>query len=420
MKKMLIGPFTQLLTMAGIPIKGAIADDNFPVLENGGLLIQDGQIEAVARFNDLKPYVDSKEIIYIDEPSVCLPAYIDCHTHIAFGGSREKDFALRNAGSSYLEIANAGGGIWDTVNSTRKLSLESIVTSIIGRNKHLLAQGIATIEVKSGYGLSVEEEYKILKSIQLAGQQTELDIISTCLAAHTIPKEYNGNAALYLDDVVTRLFPLIKKENLTTRIDAFIEKSAFSVAQIEPYFDAAQKYGFDITVHADQFTTSGAELAVRYNALSADHLEASGDREIDILSRSNTVAVALPAASLGMGCKFTPARKLLDAGACVAIATDWNPGSAPLGQLVASASILATMEKLTNAEILSAITFRAAHALGLKDRGRLVKGQLADFSIYPTANYQNVTYYQGGLQPNAVWKKGKQIYKQTNYDNTGI
>jgi imidazolonepropionase len=179
-----------------------------------------------------------------------------------------------------------------------------------------------------------------------------------------------------------------------------------------PYLQKAQALGFDITLHADQFTTSGSQVAINLGALSADHLEASGDIEIQNLANSNVVAVALPAASLGLGCDFTPARKLLDAGASLAIATDWNPGSAPMGQLITSASILATMQKLSNAEILAGITFRAAKALGLADRGRLQKGYLADFVLYQTNHYQQIIYQQGRLQPSEVWKNGQRIFNK--------
>jgi imidazolonepropionase len=167
--------------------------------------------------------------------------------------------------------------------------------------------------------------------------------------------------------------------------------------------------GFDITVHADQFSTSGSQVAVDFGAISADHLEASAKKEIELLAKSNVIATALPGASIGLGCDFTPARKLLDAGAALAIASDHNPGSAPMGNLLAQASILATFEKLSNAEVLAGLTFRAAAALNLKDRGILETGKLADFVVFPTKNYQEITYQQGQLKPSMVWKNGKKV-----------
>ena len=172
---------------------------------------------------------------------------------------------------------------------------------------------------------------------------------------------------------------------------------------------AAKKFGFDITIHADQFTTSGSEVAVQIGAISADHLEASGDKEIELVAQSNTIAVALPGASVGLGCPFAPARKILDKGGALAIASDWNPGSAPMGDLVCQASILATFEKLTTAEVFAGITFRAAAALNLFDRGRLIAGNKADFILYPSTDYRDILYYQGSLRPSQVWKSGKLV-----------
>jgi imidazolonepropionase len=225
-----------------------------------------------------------------------------------------------------------------------------------------------------------------------------------------LPKDYNGTAEAYLEEISSELFPKLKSENLAHRIDAFIEESAFSAQQIAPYFKKAKEMGFDITVHADQFSTSGSKVAVDFDALSADHLEASTDTEIALLAKSDVIATALPGASLGLGCAFTPARKLLDAGGALAIASDHNPGSAPMGDLLTQASILGTFEKLTNAEVLAGITFRAAAALKLADRGKLEEGLLADFSLFHTGNYQEILYNQGNLKPCVVFKRGVRVF----------
>ena len=410
MKRKLIGPFVQLLTMRDLPMKGALSDQQLEIISNAGLYIENQHIVEVGDYEKLKEKYPDEEQVVLSGDNVCLPSYVDCHTHIAFAGNRANDFAMRNAGTSYLEIAKAGGGIWSTVQHTRAYSEEELVDLIVGRANELLKQGITTVEVKSGYGLNVEHELKTLRAIKEANKHTAVDLIPTCLAAHMKPRDFEGTSVEYLEYIQKELFPILKSENLTTRIDAFIEQSAFSSEEICSYLEKAKELGFDITVHADQFTTSGSALAVEVGAVSADHLEASTEREIQLLADSDVVAVAMPAASLGLGCAFTPARRLLDAGASLAIATDWNPGSAPMGQLVASASILATMQKLNNAEILSALTYRAAHALRLDDRGRLVTGQLADFTIYSTNNYQNITYQQGTLQPSSVWKNGQEVF----------
>ncbi|MGV6944343.1 imidazolonepropionase [Sphingobacterium kyonggiense] len=414
-RKKLIGPFKQLLSLANLPVKGALKDADMEIIEHAGLLLEGDKIKAVGTFEELKAAIaQDTEIIELTDDYVVLPGYIDCHTHIAFGGNRANDFAMRNAGSSYLEIAEAGGGIWSTVKHTRALSEEELADLTSRRADMLLKQGITTVEVKSGYGLNVEEELKTLRAVKKANQHSGADLISTCLAAHMCPKDFEGTPEEYLAGIADQLFPILKEEALTTRIDAFVERSAFSAEQTKPYYEKAKDLGFDITIHADQFSTSGSALAIELAAVSADHLEASGDAEVLALAQSDVVAVALPAASLGIGCAFTPARKLLDAGASLAIATDWNPGSAPMGKLIESASILATMEKLSNAEVLSAITYRAAKALNLQDRGRLVEGLLADFVIYKTDNYQNITYLQGALQPAQVWKSGKKVVDNSN------
>ncbi|MNG74827.1 Imidazolonepropionase [compost metagenome] len=407
----LIGPFRQLLTMEHISLKGAIKDDELQVIDHAGILIEGEIIQEIGDFNLL--YQQRQEratIIHLEGDQVALPGFVDCHTHISYAGQRANDFALRNAGSSYLEIAESGGGIWSTVSQTRASAEDELVQLTIDRSDFLLRQGVTTIEVKSGYGLQVEGELKILRAIKRANGQTAADLIPTCLAAHMLPRDYKGSAKDYLDLMEATLFPELKAQQLANRVDAFIEKTAFDAETIKPYLQRAKEMGFDLTVHADQFSTSGSQVAVELGARSADHLEASTAVEIELLAHSDTVAVALPAASIGIGCAFTPARKLLDAGASLAIASDWNPGSAPIGQLLTSACILATMEKLSNAEVLSALTFRAAYALNLHDRGKLVKGMRADFSLFQTDNYQNITYYQGSMQPSAVWKNGKEVF----------
>lgn len=414
MSKKLIGPFAQLLTLDKLSLRGALSDSSLEVIEQAGMLLENDLIVETGDYQKLKEtHAESAELVELSGNVVAVPGYIDCHTHIAFGGSRANDYALRNAGATYLEIAAAGGGIWSTVTHTREASQDELTELIIERSQELIKQGITTIEVKSGYGLSVAEELKMLRAIKEAQTKIAADLVPTCLAAHMKPRDYEGDAQSYLKEISEQLFPILRQEKLTNRIDAFVEESAFSAEEIKAYFAAAKEQGFDITVHADQFSTSGSQVAVDFAAVSADHLEASTELEIELLAQSETVAVALPGASIGLGCAYTPARKLLDKGASLAIATDWNPGSAPMGQLMIQASVLATAQKLSNAELFTAITSRAAKALNLQDRGILAKGKKADFSIYPTDNYQNITYLQGTLLPQEVWKDGQLIYSKT-------
>lgn len=405
----LIGPLSQLVTLQDLPLRGPISDNDLVVISNAGIAIENGTIVAVDNWESLLTSFPNASIHGLEGAYVAVPGYIDCHTHICFGGNRARDFALRNAGVSYLEIAQSGGGIWDTVTQTRKCTEQELTQIVIkNANKHLQL-GVTTIEVKSGYGLSVEEELKMLRAINSGNNKTAADLVATCLAAHLKPKDFNGSNEAYLDYLVTNLFPVLQSENLTKRIDAFIETSAFSASEIAPYLQSAKELGFDITIHADQFTTGGSEVALQYGAISADHLEASEDKEIEALANSNTIAVALPGASVGLGCAFAPARKIIDKGGALAIASDWNPGSAPMGDLVCQASILATFEKLTTAEVLAGITFRAAAALNLFDRGKLIAGNKADFILYSTTDYRDILYYQGSLRPSKIWKSGKLV-----------
>ncbi|AZQ59263.1 imidazolonepropionase [Maribacter sp. MJ134] len=411
MKKLkLLGPIKQIVPMTGLSLKGALLDEQLLVLKDAGILLEEEKIKSVGNFDTLRTQYKEAELHELKGDHTCLPGFIDAHTHICFGGSRANDYAMRNAGKTYLEIAKAGGGIWDTVMQTRKATKETLVKSTKKRANRHLKNGVTTIEVKSGYGLSVAEEIKMLRAIQEANETIASDLIATCLAAHMVPKDYKGSAEAYLKEISTELFPILKAKKLTNRIDAFIEESAFSAAQITAYFEKARQMGFDITVHADQFSTGGSKVAIDFEALSADHLEASTNTEIGQLSNSNVIATALPGASIGLGCAFTPARKILDAGGALAIASDHNPGSAPMGDLLTQAAILGTFEKLSNAEVLAGITFRAAAALKLEDRGRLEEGLLADFSLFHTGNYQEILYNQGNLKPCMVWKKGILVF----------
>ena len=411
-KLKLIGPFKQLVPMTGLSLKGALPDSLLTIITDAGILVEDGKIHSIGKFADLLDIQKDAEIFRLEGDHICLPGFVDSHTHICFGGSRANDYAMRNAGKTYLEIAKAGGGIWDTVTQTRKANKTALVKNILKIANRHLKNGVTTIEVKSGYGLSVTEELKMLNAIKEADTTISTDLISTCLAAHMLPKDYSGTASDYLEEISSELFPVLKKEKLTNRIDAFIEESAFSAVQIAPYFQKAKAMGFDITVHADQFSTGGSKVAVEFGAVSADHLEASTEKEIDILAKSDVIAMALPGASLGLGCNFTPARKILDAGGALAIASDHNPGSAPMGDLLTQAAILGAYEKLSNTEVLAGITFRAAAALRLSDRGQLAKGFMADLNVFHTNNYNEILYNQGNLKPCMVWKKGKLVYNK--------
>lgn len=405
--KKLIGPFSEILTLSGLALNGAINDDQLEVIRGGGVIVEDGKIVATGDFEGLRLANPALPVEKIEGEQVLLPGFIDCHTHICFAGSRAKDYSLRIQGKTYLEIAKSGGGIWDSVTQTRAAELPKLVELLKQRVQRHLTDGVTTIEIKSGYGLDVSNELKMLSAIKEVSLTTVADLVPTCLAAHLLPKDFEGSQTEYLAHVLADLLPLVKAEELANRVDIFIEESAFDRTASVPYLLAAKALGFEITVHADQFTTSGLEVAIEVGAVSADHLEASTERETALLKGADTVAVVLPGASLGLGMQYAPARKLLDAGACLAIASDWNPGSAPMGDLLMQAAVMSAAEKLSTAEVFAGLTFRAAKALSLKDRGTLAEGMLADMQAYPCSDYREILYHQGKIKPGIVWKNGK-------------
>ena len=405
----LTGPFKQILTMDNLPSKGHLSDDQLEIIPDGGILHQHGKIIEVGRFEKLKHQNPDVTIERLDGDWVVLPGMIDAHTHICWAGSRANDYALRLSGKSYLEIAESGGGIWDTVVKTRNTTLIDLAELTAQRAQKMLKQGVTTIEVKSGYGLSMEHELKILEAIKLADRDSIADIIPTCLAAHILPNDFDGDENEYLESILKYLLPEIKKKNLAKRIDIFVEKSAFSIDASKKYLLKANEMGFEISIHGDQFTTGVAKLANEVKAFSIDHLEAANDEEIAILATGNVIPVILPGASIGLGEPFAPAHKLLDAGTSLVIASDWNPGSAPMGNLLAEAAILGAFEKLTMSEVWAALTCRAALAVNKPDRGILKPENKADFIAFKTNDYKEIVYRQGELKPEKVWKNGQLI-----------
>jgi imidazolonepropionase len=399
----LIGPFTQMVTMEGLPLKGALNDGQLPIIENGGIIIKDGVIEKIGLYEDLKTFYHYLPKEVIQQPAVLLPSMTDCHTHICFAGSRAQDYNLKLQGISYVEIAKQGGGIWRTVQHTRAADEQVLTQGILDRVERLMQQGVTTIEIKSGYGLSGPHEIKMLRAIKTAMTETRATLVPTFLGAHTVPRDFEGSAKDYLHYLKTMVLPQVKAEGLSNRVDIFVEETAFSVSEAEDYLLAAKAMGFMITVHADQFTPGGSALALRVGAVSADHLEASGDMEIFQFANSQTIPVVLPGASLGLGIGFAPARRILDAGGSLAIASDWNPGSAPMGDLLTQATLLGIYEKLSAAETFAGITYRAAAALSLFDRGAIAPGMKAHLMAFPTDDYREICYHQGSMKPWKVW-----------------
>lgn len=395
----LYGPFIQLLTMDQLPLKGPLADEQLEIITHAGIVVNENIIVDIANFDWLKTKYSHSRIDFSGDNFICLPAFTDAHTHIAWAGSRAADYASRTAGKSYLEIAAAGGGIMETVRHTRAAGVEELVNLTAARANELVKFGTTTIEVKSGYGLSVKEELKLLEVIRQSASYTAARLVPTCLAAHTRPTDFKGTTGDYLKMIVDELLPEVKKQNLCNRVDIFVEQGAFTIDEARNYLTSARSMGFDSVIHGDQFSRGAAALAIELGTLSIDHLEAADDAEIELLSTGNTIPVVLPGSSLGLGEPFAPARKLLDAGTSLAIASDWNPGSAPMGNLIAQAAVLGAAQRLTMAEVLAALTCRAAAALGIHTHGILKKGMQADFSVFRTNDYREVLYRQGALKP---------------------
>lgn len=408
-KNRLIGPFTQLVTMDNIPLKGSVSDSQLEIIPNGGVVVCEGKIVKTGNFEELGiEFGDRNTVIdYIDSDMVAIPGMIDPHTHICWAGSRANDYSLRLAGKSYLEIALGGGGIGDTVEKTRAASVSELEILLTERAMSYLRNGVTTIEVKSGYCLTTDGELKLLEVIGKVNKKLPVDLIPTCLAAHIKPADFNGSQSEYLEVVVNELFPEIKRRNLSNRIDIFIDNGAFTIEEARLYLNRARELGFELVVHGDQFTDGGVALACEVGARSVDHLDMTQQNDIKLLAASAVIPVVLPGSSLGLGNPFAPARKLLDAGCSLAIGTDWNPGSAPMGDLLLQTALLGIFEKMTMAESLSGITFRAAKALGLTDRGILKKGYLGDIVGFPVSDYREIIYHQGSLTPSVVWKRGE-------------
>lgn len=340
-----------------------------------------------------------------------LPAFIECHTHAVFAGSRADEFELRHQGVSYLEIAARGGGILSTMKKTRAASSKELQTLTQKYINDFQRQGVATLEIKSGYALDLKNEIKILEVIKKLDQSNDIQIVSTYLGPHALPPEFKTHKK-YLEYIVEFVLPVLKKRKLTHRADIFIEQKFFSAQDGEVYLKKAKAMGFDLTIHANQLSQSGgAELAQKLEAKSADHVIELSESAIQGFAKSKTVPVLLPTADLYMKCRYPPARKLIDAGAQVALATDFNPGSCPSQDLML-VGLLARLEmKMTLSEVFRAYTINAAKALGLEhDQGDLCAGKKAQF-IVTDAALTDFFYSAGKVPTNRLYLNGKKKNK---------
>lgn len=382
------------------------------ILDNLSLKILDGKIANCDHYFKLKRYKD--ETIVDARGKVVIPGFVECHTHTIFGGNRIDDFERRSKGLTYLDILKAGGGITYTVKCTRESTDTELIMTSLNRIKKFIANGITTLEIKSGYGLTTKDEIRILKIIKQIQRQSDIDIIPTFLGAHTFPLEFRDNKEGYIDIVIKEMLPKIKKQKLSNFCDIFCEEGAFNLIQTEKILKAAKRLGFKLKIHADQLTNFGASLlAARYNCISADHLDKIDEKSILALKKSGTIAVLLPYATLFTGHReYAPARKMIDNGLRVAISTDFNPGSSYTFNIILCATLGITQMKMTIDEALMAITINAAYALGLQNRkGSIEIGKDADLIILNTDDYREIFYNPDPSIINTVIAKGKIVYK---------
>jgi imidazolonepropionase len=338
------------------------------------------------------------------------PGLVDCHTHLVYGGERAREFEMRLHGASYEAIARAGGGIRSTVEATRASSDEQLFASAAGRARQLMAQGVTTLEVKSGYGLSAEHEARCLRVARRLGRELPLTVRTTCLSAHALPLEYTGRADEYISAVCAWL-PALHAEGLVDAVDAFCETIGFTPAQTRRVFEAARALGLAVKLHAEQLSDQGgAALAAEFGALSCDHLEHLSADGIAAMARAGSVAVLLPGAFYCLReTKLPPIAALRAAGVPMAVSTDHNPGTSPALSPLLMMNMACTMFRLTPQEALRGMTVHAARALGLLDRGQLVAGQRADFVAWPVNHPSELSYWLGqALRPRRV-VAGKEV-----------
>lgn len=325
------------------------------------------------------------------------PALVDCHTHIIYGGSRAREFEQRLEGVSYEDIARSGGGILSTVNATREASEEDLVATALPRLDTLLSEGAAVVEVKSGYGLTIEDEIKMLRAARRLETLRDVRIKTTWLAAHALPPEYKDRTEAYIDEVVIAGLRAAHAEGLVDTVDGFCESIAFSAAQMARVFDVAQELGLPVKLHAEQLShQGGAQLVAERGGLSADHIEYTTQADAEALAKAGSVAVLLPGAFYTLReTQMPPVAAFRAVGCTMALATDCNPGTSPLTSLLLTMNMGATLFRMTPTECLEAVTCNAAKALGLDDCGRLAPGLRADFAVWDVTDYAELTYRIG-------------------------
>ena len=403
---------SELLTLAGTerPRTGQEMS-NLAIIRDGGMLICDGRIEIVGPSDEIEKSRGEAEIVDVGG-RVVLPGFVDAHTHLVFAGTRLDDFERRARGETYEQIAAAGGGIWSTVEKTRAASDSDLFEQAKKHASWFLKCGTTTVEAKSGYGLTVNDELKILRVIRRLNEETPLEFVPTFLGAHAVPHEDRQSPQRYVDLVINDMLPRVAKEKLAEFCDVFCEQGYFDIEQSKEILTAAKKLGLKLRIHADQLTNSGgAKLAAELKATTADHLEKTDERGIAAMKSARVQPVLLPGSVYALGSTCYPrAREMIEAGLAVVIATDFNPGSSPSPSMPMMLSLACTQMRMSPAEAITASTINAAHSLGRGDKiGSLEAGKLANFSIVDCEDYRELAYWFGSPQVNSVYVLGERV-----------
>lgn len=388
-----------------------LAGGRYGIVRDAALIIDAGRIAWIGTEAQLDRDVAFDEVRDLGGRWLT-PGLIDCHTHLVFGGDRSNEFEQRLEGVSYSEIAKQGGGIVSSVRATREASFDELLASAEKRAKVLLREGVTTLEVKSGYGLDLESERKMLKVARALGERLPVEVLTTCLAAHALPPEYRERSDEYIDLVCEEILPTLAKEGLVDAVDGFCEGIAFSVEQMRRVFETAKQLGLPLKLHAEQLShLGGCQLAAEFGALSADHVEYADEADARAMAQSSTAAVLLPGAFLTLReTQLPPIAAFREQGVTMALASDLNPGTSPVLSLRLMMNLGCTLFRLTPEEALAGVTINAAKALGIDaTHGSLEVGKWADAVVWDITGPAELSYWLGGQLPVTVFKAGKEL-----------
>jgi imidazolonepropionase len=399
---------SQLVTLSG-PKRSRVGTElsELGIIREGGMLVHDGKIERVGPSDEIEKNAGDAEVVDADS-RVVMPGFVDAHTHLVFAGNRLDDFERRARGETYEQIAKAGGGIWSTVEKTRAASEADLLAQAKQHANWFLRCGTTTVEAKSGYGLTVEDELKILRVMRRLKDAVPLEIVPTFLGAHAVPRELSTDE--YLGILITEMLPRVAAERLAEFCDVFCERGYFNIDQSRKILSAAKKIGLSLRGHVDQLTNSGgAKLMAEMCATTADHLEQADEQGIAALRKANVQPVLLPGSVYALGSSRYPrAREMIDAGLAVVLATDFNPGSSPTPSMPMVLSLACTQMKMSPAAAITASTINAAYSVNRGDRiGSFEPGKLANFAIFDCQDYRELAYWFGVPQTHSVYVRGE-------------